>query len=216
MKNIFKIFAVVSILTTGCGSQQQSQLPTNTTSNSTPVVQSSQTENTSYSPQNQTNVASQTNIPMPSNQWVPVGKTPDNSIVSVDIGSLTRSGDIVGFWSQANYAVLRNPAIAVSRSYATASCSNRNFQILWIATADPQGRILQNGKTEIKLDATPESIADMTLQYACQNQADLALQFQANQAKITKAQLDALARDRETNARAISDAFNTAFSGVQK
>ncbi len=216
MKNISKIFAVLSVLITGCGVQQQTQLPTTPPSNSIPVVQSSQAENTSYSPQNQTNVAFQTNIPMPSNQWVPVGKTPDNSIVSVDIGSLTRTGDTVGFWSQANYAEQRNPGIAVSRSYINASCSNRNYQILWIATADPQGRILQNSKTEIKFDVTPESIADMTLQYACQNQSNPALQFQADQAKITKARLDALARDRETSARAINDAFNIAFRGVQK
>ncbi|MBO3462979.1 hypothetical protein G7B40_001620 [Aetokthonos hydrillicola Thurmond2011] len=186
MNSLLKKFAILVVLTTGCSSHQtQTIQPTEVLS----------------APKLQVVQAKETSIPVPSNQWLPIIKTSDGGIVSIETGSLTKVSDTVSFWSQVNYPAGSN--ITVSRSYAVASCNNGDYRLYWIATAGAQGQILQNNKVDIASHALPGSIPGTTLQYAC----NPALQVQAAQAQINQVQLETLARNNQTSAEAINEAM---------
>lgn len=132
-------------------------------------------------------------IPDPSGQWRAVAKTADNVIFQID-NNIYRQGQIVGFWMQAHEPNGKRVA-----AYTGANCSNRAYKGFAAYTFNSAGKIVGKNYTPSNVDVAQNgSVAAMLIDVACGNTSNA-------QADIVKAQLEALSRDRETNARMITE-----------
>ena len=145
-------------------------------------------------------------VPLPKGQWQSILNDGNGTNVAIDQGSIARQGDVTAFWLKLNSVKSAN----VANMYFAANCSTGANMPLWKVLADRQGRILQSVKVNQQATAA-QGFDWQILNVVCGNQ-NPALQAQAYQAEIVKAQLEALSRARQTNAEMITNVLNSTAS----
>jgi hypothetical protein len=105
-------------------------------------------------------------IPVPSNNWVQIGRSPQGDTAFVDIGTLSRQGNQASYWMQVNQINGLD-----TRSYAVANCSNRTKSIRWVVTFD-NGKVTANTRIDNPKNThvTVATLGNSAYQFACPNQ----------------------------------------------
>jgi hypothetical protein len=201
VNNSIKIFALLTILVTGCNSSPpKSQLTINTVTDSAPVVQRTQAMPIS-------STFNSSEIPNPSGQWVFIVADTYGSQISIDANTAQRQGDLVSFWQQRILPTPDQFGSSIYLNYQSIDCKAAVFRFHKDIYLDASGNIINQAVGDSPLqNIAPGSVGAQVFMRTCG-------QSQSAQTDIVKARLEALSRDRQTNADSINNAL-TATQGM--
>lgn len=128
-------------------------------------------------------------------QWVPITKSPQGDVFSINKDDIAASGNVRVFWVNVDHAAGN---VSITRTAVAANCANNNYTWLWLIQANKQGQIVANTKINIPTEqAQYGSVNSQLIESVCTGFVD-------------DPQLAALTRSRQSSAEAITRAMESA------